>query len=372
MMNRIKEIFSLLVILALLLGGFPFGGQPAAAADGQGIILTPFKPPVKGNPKLDSQLNQLISANASGPLSFALGKSGVLSSKGARVVVECLPGKVDAVKKAVGANVTVETGYGNLLQVTAPISRLAALAAISDIRLVRLPQHPVPFAVTSEGVRLANANDWQAAGYNGTGVKIGILDGGFADYATHQSQGEVPPAVATYWSPSIGQGTSTHGTACTEVVYDIAPGAQYYLTNFYTEVEMGNAVNWLISQNVTIISCSVGYNTISPGDGTGIICEMVTSARSAGILWSQAIGNSAQTHWQGLFNDPDSDLLHNFSGSDETNPISAAIGQVIRVEMKWDDPYGTSSNDYDLYLFYDINGDHVFHSLDRNCRLFYL
>src|SRR5947207_14401248 len=38
----------------------------------------------------------------------------------------------------------------------------------------------------------------------------------------------------------------SHGTACAEIVYDMAPGATLYLVNFTTEVDLGNAINWLV------------------------------------------------------------------------------------------------------------------------------
>jgi len=260
-----------------------------------------------------------------------------------------LPDQVAAAVKTAGALGVVETSYRNLLQVVMPVSQLTTLADTPGIRLVRMPQYPLPAAV-SEGVALVNADDWQAAGYNGTGVKVAILDGGFSGYTTRQGEGELP-AVTTWWAPSIGnEGTSVHGTACAEIVYDIAPDADFYLANFGNEVEMGNAVDWLIAQGVDVISCSMGWLPGGPGDGTGTICEMVDDARAAGILWSQSVGNSAARHWQGDFVDTEPDGWHEFNGGDEGNSIFVNNGDRIVVSLKWDDPWGASANDYDLYL----------------------
>jgi subtilisin family serine protease len=200
-----------------------------------------------------------------------------------------------------------------------------------------MPQQPLPAAV-SEGVALINADDWQAASYNGTGVKVGILDGGFTGYAALLGT-ELPASVTaqSFYAGSDIEGDSDHGTACAEIVYDIAPGANFYLTNFGTEVEMGNAVDWLIAQGVNVISCSLVWPIGGPGDGSGTICGIVKKARDAGILWSQAIGNSAQRHWQGNFVDTDSDRWHNFSGIDEGSAISVTNGNLIKVALKWDD-----------------------------------
>ncbi len=361
-MVKVKQVLGVIIIVALLLSsGLPFGEQPAAAADGEELDLPPIELPDKGNPKLDSQLNQLVSAQTpKRAASFAQESNIELVDGNVRVIVECLPGQVDAAAKTAGALGVVETSYRNLLQVVVPVSQLTALADTPGIRLVRLPWYPLP-AVVSEGVGLINANEWQTVGYSGAGVQVAILDGGFSGYTTRQSEGELPATVTTWWAPSIGgPGTSDHGTACAEVVYDIAPGADFYLVNFGTSVELGNAVDWLIAQGVDIISFSVGYPIGGPGDGTGTINAIVDTARAAGILWSSSIGNSAQRHWQGDFVDTEPDGWHDFnSGVDETNAIYVNEGEPIIVGLKWDDTWGSSGNNYDLYLLGGIPLDLV-------------
>jgi len=116
---------------------------------------------------------------------------------------------------------------------------------------------------------------------------------------------------------------------------------------------MGNAIDWLIAQGVDVVSYSMGWVNTGPGDGTGPICEMVDQARAAGILWSNSAGNQAQRHWQGDWQDTDGDNWNDFNLDpfDETNAIWASNGDLIAVFLKWDDPWGASSNDYDLYLF---------------------
>jgi len=300
---------------------------------------------------LDSQLNQLVSAQTSKrAASFAQESNIELVDGNVRVIVESLPNQVAAAVKAAGALGVVETSYRNLIQVVMPVSQLTALADTPGIRLVRLPWYPLP-AVVSEGVALINADEWQTAGSTGAGVKVAILDIGFSGYTTRQSEGELPATVNTWWAPSIwGPGTSAHGTACAEIVYDIAPDADFYLANFSTAVEMGNAVDWLIAQEVDVISLSVLWPIGGPGDGTGTINEMVDAARAAGILWSVSIGNFAQMHWQGDFVDTEPDGWHEFDGGDEGNTISVSYGQTITIALKWDDTWGASGNDYDLLL----------------------
>ena len=353
MLSQIRTLLSVIIIMALLLSsGLLLGEQPAAAADGEELDLPPIELPDKGNPKLDSQLNQLVSAQTSRKAAgFVQGSNIELVEGNVRVIVECLPGQVDAAVKAAGALGVVEASHRNLLQVTVPVSQLTALADTSGIRLVRLPWYPLP-DIVSEGVAVINAEEVQTAGYSGAGVKVAILDGGFTGYADLLDT-ELPASVTTqsFYAGSDIEGYTAHGTACAEIVYDIAPGAQFYLANFGTEVELGNAVNWLIDQEVDVISFSMGDPIGGPGDGTGLGCEMVDAAHAAGILWSQSIGNSAERHWQGDFVDTLDDDIHEFAaGTDETNAITVNSGQPIRVALKWDDTWGSSDNDYDLIL----------------------
>ena len=353
--KMIKLIFSTAVIISLLIGGsLLFGGQQVAAAEEEELDTSRIERPEKGNPKLDSQLNQLVSANTTKRVAAFAEESQIeVAGDNVRVIIECLPGQIEDAAEVADDSGIVEASYENLIQVVVPISQLTTLADAPSIRLVRMPWEPLP-DVVSEGVALINADDWQTASFNGTGVKVGILDGGFSGYTTRQSEGELPLTISTWWAPSIGNaGTSIHGTACAEIAYDVAPGADFYLANFGTEVEMGNAVNWLITQGVDVISCSVGYPIGGPGDGTGTICSIVDNAHAAGIVWSHSMGNDAETHWQGDFTDINGDDLHEFApapGVDVSNAIYVSSGNTIRVGLKWDDTWGSSGNDYDLYL----------------------
>ena len=104
-----------------------------------------YQLPEKGNPKIDSQLNQLVQAEMRGEAaSFAEQSNIALVDGRVRVIVECSPGQVDAADEAVSAVGVVESRYGDLLQAVVPVSSLTALADKASIRLIRLPQQSVP------------------------------------------------------------------------------------------------------------------------------------------------------------------------------------------------------------------------------------
>ena len=78
-------------------------------------------------------------------------------------------------------------------------------------------------------------------------------------------------------------------------------------------------MNWPKTQGVNIISTSLGWYNVTPGDGTGFFANLVQSARAAGIFWTTAAGNDRDAHWGGAFSDADSDSYHNFDGTQEIN-----------------------------------------------------
>lgn len=258
----------------------------------------------------------------------------------------------------------VETTYKNLVQSVMPLYALQDLAYYSSVKYLRLPKKPVPFVV-SEGVALTGADLWQGVTpyRSSESVKVCILDLGFNGYQALLGT-ELPSSLTVRSFRSDGDlFVSDHGTACAEIVHDMAPDAELLLVNFGTDVEHRSAVNWIIDQNVDIISCSVGWFNIGAGDGTGPICEDVKDAHDSGIIWISAAGNNAETHWETSFRDPDSDDWCNFEDPGDPEyeyfAFNVVAGNLYSVYLNWDDwgtwngsnYSGSEGNDYDLYLY---------------------
>lgn len=273
-----------------------------------------------------------------------------------RVVVETRPGREDDAVDGAESLGEVEGTYGSLVQVSVPVSELRALANAPGVERVRLPLQAYP-ATMSEGVALTNADDWQAAGLTGAGVKVAILDLGFQGYEAKLGT-ELPASVTVMSFVAGGDiygGGETHGTGVAEVVYDMAPGAQLFLANFDTEVELAAAADWLQAQGVQVINASWGYFTSGPGDGTGLVDGIIADSVADGVFWSVAAGNHANKHYTAQFRDTDGNGWHEFALSpviDEGNSLGffTFAGTPMVVEIKWDDPYGASCRDYDLYI----------------------
>jgi subtilisin family serine protease len=265
----------------------------------------------------------------------------------------------------------VETTHRRLLQSVVPLYTLQEVADLSSVRYLRLPRKPIPFVI-SEGVEKTDADEWQTiiSYRSAENVKVCILDLGFQGYNALLGT-ELPSSVKTRSFRADGDlYTSAHGTACAEVVHDMAPDAELWLVNFSTDVEYHNAVSWIIDQGmadedqkVDIISCSVGWLNSGAGDGTGLICEDVKNAYDNDIIWVSASGNEAERHWEGAFRDPDADDWCNFEepaqAEDEWFTFYAVAGTTYQVALNWDD-WGTwngsnytysEGNDYDLFLY---------------------
>ena len=147
LMVKISRRPGITIVVVLLVSIVVLALVPLACTSDQEVTdLPPLELPDKGNPKLDSQLNQLIQAATKGEaVSFAEQHDIELMDGKVRVIIECLPGQFEAATKAATeAGAKVETSHDDLLQVLMPITNLTTLADTASIRFIRLPQYPVP------------------------------------------------------------------------------------------------------------------------------------------------------------------------------------------------------------------------------------
>ena len=257
--------------------------------------------------------------------------------------------------------------YKSYIEARINLDNLKEVSEMNEVKFIRLPffrKH----LITSEGVNVTGASRWHLPEVNyikpGKPIKVAILDLGFMGYASILGI-ELPAEVTTRSFREDGDISvnDEHGTAVAEIIHDMAPDAQLYLVNFNTFTEFSNAVNWLITEQVDVISFSIGWFNAGAGDGTGPVNEVVDAAANAGIIWVNAAGNEAVSHWRGTFNDPDGDGWLNYSGEDETNDLQLNAGDSAYVYMNWNDWYA-ADQDFDLYVL-DNAGRKVATSTDQ-------
>ncbi|MDM8532020.1 S8 family serine peptidase [Anaerolineales bacterium HSG25] len=262
--------------------------------------------------------------------------------------------------------------YKNLINIAIPISLIEEKAETEDpheiverisnlehvIRLQLPKRATIQQGVTSgQGVDVTLADNWHARGITGRGVKIGVLDLGFAGY--EDLLGKELPATVTLkaFGDDYDLYEEAHGTACAEIVHEMAPEAELFLVYYDgTDVAMGQAVEWLIEQEVDIISNSTNSIGTTPLDGTGFSADLVELAYENGIFWVNSAGNYAERHYQGRFEDSDGDNMHDF-GDLKKQTISFRAGEdyPTHIVLNWDN-WEDVDQDYELIL-YDRDGN---------------
>jgi len=237
------------------------------------------------------------------------------------------------------------------VQALLPASSLSAVAGLPQVSQVRPPRYMYPLqgygANYSEGVQLCGATAYHAAGMFGAGADVAILDMGFADYAN----AEIPPGVSTISFASGGtMGTDYHGTACAEIVADMAPMCNMTLIAVDTDMSVEMATEYVVNQGFDVSLMSLG-SFGGPYDGTHPESQEVNRARAAGLFWVNSAGNHAERHYQGQFTDADGDGLNEFGGGDETIDVYLFPG-VFQAFLSWyqTTPTGLTNHDFDLVL----------------------
>ena len=267
---------------------------------------------------------------------------------------------------------------GELIQAAVPVASLVELersGAISSLRppldynqpdereagfeLAPPPEKRSGSFVGAE-VTKTGANLWHAAGITGAGVKIGIIDSfnlGFYNAAV--AAGEIPAPTGTICRDngamcSIFSSTSKHGTGVTEIVADMAPGAQIYLASATTAADSQAAVNFFAAQGVDVITRSETGRFDGPGNGTGPIDAVIDSAIAQGMTYVNSGGNAAGRngaqggYWRGQWSDPNGNGVLNFSGTDEFLKYDCSYVSGVR----WSDwGEGSAMTDYDVQVY---------------------
>ncbi len=241
-----------------------------------------------------------------------------------------------------------------------PRGSLVALSRLSAVGFVGTPARLVEDAVPGEEVGAANASAWQALGVTGKGVKVAVIDGGFSGLAARQASGDLPGNIVTadFCGGQFSSPSEIHGTAVAEIVHEMAPGAQLYLACTTDAFSVNQAEQWAKSQGVKVINFSAGFPAASRGDGSGFVDSIAASARAGGILWVNAAGNSAGTHWSGPFTDANSDSIHEWAGSDIANRFFWPAGSSICGFLSWDE-WPAAKSDFALVLFDPATGNAI-------------
>ena len=311
---------------------------------GQDLDVAPAKP--VGPPNIESALWKLAASSAAKP---------TRAKAGSDVIVILVPaaGAAATIDTTTFADLGVEilARSKSLMRVSVPAASLRVVSELPSVAFVRRPRRPHAQQTISEGLALIRALESHAAGAKGQGVKVAIIDGGFKGADKLPEDMPVRWWFRDYTYTGIYAGTDAHGTACAEIIHDVAPEAELYLYKVADIVDLENAKDRCIQNGVAIVNHSATWVGEGFGDGRGLVCDIVNDAADNGILWVNAVGNYAQKHYASFWRDSDDDNRHNFAAGDDAVNFVAEIGDTIRVTLTWDD-WPTTTADYDLYLYH--------------------
>ena len=214
-------------------------------------------------------------------------------------------------------------------------------------------------------VAITGAAAWHAAGIDGAGVKVGVID--FIDVTRYWNVAEHGPApvagltamcfhngadCTSEFFDGIDKGDDEHGVAVVEIIKDMAPGAQIYIARALTLSDYRAVVDWFASVGVTLINRSLGSRYDGPGDGRGGIDGVAAYAISRGMAWINSGGNGGSSRYyrhpvrlsgdRVAFGPAGSDTFLEFNGC-------ASLGGV-RWANDWDKP-ASQRTDYDVFLW---------------------
>ncbi|MEI8291970.1 MAG: LamG-like jellyroll fold domain-containing protein [Verrucomicrobiota bacterium] len=282
--------------------------------------------------------------------------------------------EVLALVKSGGGEVINNFPKFNAIRALVTLTNLETLAASPDVKFIQAGEetHFNTGSVISQGDITHNAAVARNKfGVTGAGVKVGVISDSVNYLTNSQASGDL--GVVTVLSGQSGTGLG-EGTAMLEIIHDLAPGADLYFATSGTDTAAHFAQNIL---NLRAAGCDIivddAYRVDEPVFQDGVIAQAVNTVTTNGALYFSAAGNLGNVDsgtsgtWEGDFVDggaaaspiPESGRLHNFGSANYNHLLFAPPAHTHKVALFWSDPWGASTNDYDLFDL-DTNGLSVY------------
>jgi hypothetical protein len=297
------------------------------------------------------------------------------------IEVENVDGGVVEALEAAGVWVERVDDHALIVQGQVPVLKLDSVASVDGVKAVRLPDYGVvqTGSVVTEGDSIIRADLARSSFHvSGSGVRVGVISDGVGGMAAAQATSDLPPSVdittCNVIPGSDPTSTGAEGTAMLEIVHDIAPDAELWFGHFGmgTSLEFNAAVTCLAAHTDVVVD-DVSWFNVGLYDGTGSVSSNTSTElnRTTNPIrtYSTSVANQAIGHYQGQFVDYGGSYpgLHKFQSTSDTtdamelgpypvDPLYLQPNGVVVVNLQWNDTFGASSNDYDLYLFNHATG----------------
>jgi len=280
----------------------------------------------------------------------------------------------------------------NIIASKLSLRQIKSLATLDSIQRITLPDFAVFNAHdVSEGVEFSEADTMHAAGFNGTGIKVAVIDDSFFINNTEISSNIIHSQLFNSSGTCIGNfpgdiscgetPDGSHGTAVAEIVVDMAPDVDLLLYSIGTSLDFGMAIDDAIIRGADIITASLGFPSLGGDgtnswyrDGTSTVAKKVNNATSNEILVTVASGNQGTSHWRGTYvslNSTELDgefgfdmtaastfpvayesvMLFNSSATDNMRACLPVADSGSTYRAAWNSWPSTATEDYDLLLY---------------------
>ena len=210
------------------------------------------------------------------------------------------PGSFNTVNKFGTVTYEFLSGLGAVVDIR--VSNIKTLSEAADIEFVEANE--VRHITLSQSIPLINADDCWTAGYDGTGVKVCIIDTGVDPNHCDFPSGKIvgwKDCVGTSGTPYDDHGHGTH-VASTAVGEDapkgVAPGADLMAAKVCTsggscsDADIIEGVEWGEANGADVESLSIGG---PGGDGTSATAQECNWAVSQGVVVTVAASNDGPT-----------------------------------------------------------------------------
>ncbi|MBI2487095.1 MAG: S8 family serine peptidase [Deltaproteobacteria bacterium] len=273
--------------------------------------------------------------------------------------------------ESLGVIIEIAKPKYKIVQGWVPFDKLDELSNLSFVTKVTPPSYGKTRtgSVETEGDAILGSDDVRdILGFDGSGIRVCAISDGADSVSVSQATGDLPDDIEI--NPVL-PGNGDEGTALMEIIHDIAPGALLFFSGPNTSVEMIGSIEFC-ANNADVIIDDLGFLG-EPFFEDGPVAEAAADAVDQGVVFVSAGGNDADQHYQALYRDTEpsngDNNLHDFGfaaghSSDVAMRVLIPPQQTVIFVLQWNDRFGQSSNDYDLFIFDPSDGEEITRSDD--------
>jgi len=249
----------------------------------------------------------------------------------------------------------IEYEEGVWVQVSAPFTALANLAAFPFVRTLSLPAPPQLNGEAIADLGAATPPQPVPPLPARAPVRMAVMEFGFDESVLPGILGDRSYTTRSFRPDgriNPNRSAANHGTATlTALAEHLDAETTVHLLNFSTEVEFLAALRYAVDElNVQVITCSVWWmQAFDDYDGTSSFAQQIDQIVAGKALFVTAAGNFARSHWEASFTDADGDATHEFARGQNYLSLDLSSDNLYQFLVTWDD-WDTLAHDLDIVL----------------------